>query len=92
MGDTNKLLNDKRKYLLLKNNLELIIVEMNKCIENLEIPSNKIGLLYSIDSVSIDKGKLSVIRQNLINKRNYLKYTVLEEVRKELKEINESMG
>ncbi len=92
MGDTNKLLNDKRKYLLLKNNLELIIGEMNKCIENLEIPSNKIGLLYSIDSVSIDKGKLSVIRQNLINKRNYLKYTVLEEVRKELKEINESMG
>lgn len=92
MGDTNKLLNDKRKYLLLKTNLELIIGEMNKCIENLEIPSNKIGLLYSIDSVSIDKGKLSVIRQNLINKRNYLKYTVLEEVRKELKEINESMG
>ena len=92
MGDTNKLLNDKRKYLLLKNNLELIIGEMNKCIENLEIPSNKIGLLYSIDSVYIDKGKLSVIRQNLINKRNYLKYTVLEEVRKELKEINESMG
>lgn len=92
MGDTNKLLNDKRKYLLLKNNLELVISEMNKCIENLEIPSNKIGLLYSIDSVSIDKGKLSVIRQNLINKRNYLKYTVLEEIRRELKEINESMG
>ncbi len=92
MGDKNKLLNDKRKYLLLKNNLELIIGEMNKCIENLEIPSNKIGLLYSIDSVSIDKGKLSSIRQNLINRRNYLKYTILEEVKKELKSINESMG
>ncbi len=92
MGDKNKLLNDKRKYLLLKNNLELIIGEMNKCIENLEIPSNKIGLLYSIDSVSIDKGKLSSIRQNLINRRDYLKYTILEEVKKELKSINESMG
>lgn len=92
MGDKNKLLNDKRKYLLLKNNLELIIGEMNKCIENLEIPSNKIGLLYSIDSVSIDKGKLSSMRQNLINRRDYLKYTILEEVKKELKSINESMG
>ena len=92
MGDKNKLLNDKRKYLLLKNNLELIIGEMNKCIENLEIPSNKIGLLYNIDSVSIDKGKLSSIRQNLINRRNYLKYTILEEVKRELKSINESMG
>lgn len=92
MGDKNKLLNDKRKYLLLKNNLELIIGEMNKCIENLEIPSNKIGLLYNIDSISIDKGKLSSIRQNLINRRNYLKYTILEEVKRELKSINESMG
>lgn len=95
MNDLNSMLSDKRKYKNLKSNINLIISELNKAIENLEIPSNKIGNSYNINSSSIDNGKISSVRQDLINRRNYLKNIVLVQINKEINELDnniESMG
>lgn len=95
MNDLNSMLSDKRKYKNLKSNINLIINELNKAIENLEIPSNKISNLYNINSSSIDNGKISSVRQDLINRRNYLKNIVLVQINKEINELDnniESMG
>ena len=95
MNDLNSMLSDKRKYKNLKSNINLIVSELNKAIENLEISSNKIGNSYSINSSSIDNGKISSVRQDLINRRNYLKNIVLVQINKEINELDnniESMG
>ena len=95
MNDLNSMLSDKRKYKNLKSNINLIISELNKAIENLEIPYNKISNLYNINSSSIDNGKISSVRQDLINRRNYLKNIVLVQINKEINELDnniESMG
>lgn len=95
MDDLSVMLSDKRKYKNLKSNINLIINELNKAIENLEIPSNKISNLYNINSSSIDNGKISFVRQDLINRRNYLKNIVLVQINKEINELDnniESMG
>lgn len=95
MDDLSVMLSNKRKYKNLKSNINLIIGELNNAIENLEIPSNKINNLYSIDSTSADNGKINSVRQDLIDRRNYLKNIVLVQINKEIRELNqniESMG
>lgn len=95
MDDLSVMLSNKRKYKNLKSNINLIIGELNNAIENLEIPSNKINNLYSIDSTSVDNGKINSVRQDLIDRRNYLKNIVLVQINKEIRELNqniESMG
>ena len=95
MDDISVMLSDQRKYRNLKSNINSIISNLNRAIENLETPSDRIDNYYSIDSISIDKGKLKELRQDLINRRNYLKNIVLVEISKELNELSnniESMG
>ena len=95
MDDLSVMLSNQRNYKNLSYNINLIINNLNDAIEKLEIPSDKIDNYYNIDSVSIDKGKLKSVRQNLINKRDYLKNIVLVEINRELNELNnniESMG
>lgn len=90
--DVSQLINDKRKYTDLKTNIEYIIKYLNSAIENLETPSSKIKDLYNIDSLSIDNGRINAIRQDLIEKRNYLNNVVLIELDQNVKKINESIG
>jgi len=91
MDDISVMLSDQRKYRNLKSNINSIISNLNSAIENLEIPSDKIDNYYNIDSMGIDKGKLKELRQDLINRRNYLKNIVLVEINKELKELSENI-
>lgn len=90
--DISKLVDDKRKLLDLKTNIENIVRYLNGAIENLETPSSRINDLYNIDSVSIDNGRINAIRQDLINRRNYLNNVVLIELDQNIKKINESIG
>lgn len=90
--DMSKLVDDKRKLLDLKTNIENIIRYLNETIESLETPSSRIKDLYNIDSASIDCGRINVIRQDLINRKNYLNNVVLIELDQNIKKINESMG
>lgn len=95
MDDLSIMLSNQRNYKNLSYNINLIINNLNSAIEKLEIPSDKIDNYYNIDSVSIDEGKLKTVRQNLINKRDYLRNIVLVEINRELNELNnniESMG
>lgn len=95
MDDISVMLSSQRKYRNLKSNINSIISNLNSAIENLETPSDRIDNYYNIDSISIDQGKLKSIRQDLINRRNYLKNIVLVEINKELNELSnsiESMG
>lgn len=95
MDDLSIMLSNQRNYKNLSYNINLIINNLNSAIEKLEIPSEKIDNYYNIDSVSIDEGKLKTVRQNLINKRDYLRNIVLVEIDRELNELNnniESMG
>lgn len=95
MDDLSIMLSNQRNYNNLSYNINLIINNLNSAIEKLEIPSEKIDNYYNIDSVSIDEGKLKTVRQNLINKRDYLRSIVLVEINRELDELNnniESMG
>lgn len=91
MDDISVMLSDQRKYRNLKSNINSIISNLNSAIENLETPSDKIDNYYNIDAMSIDKGKLKELRQDLINRRNYLKNIVLVEINKELKELSENI-
>lgn len=95
MDDVSVMLSNQRKYRNLKSNINSIISNLNSAIENLETPSDRIDNYYNIDSISVDKGKLKELRQDLINRRNYLKNIVLVEINKELNELSnniESMG
>lgn len=95
MDDISTMLNDKRKYQNLKYNINLIIEKLDSVIESLDTPSDKIDQLYNIDSISIDGSKLYSVRQNLINKKNYLKNIVLVEINNELNNLTngiEGMG
>ena len=95
MDDLNTMLSNQRKYRNLRYNVNCIINSLNNAIENLEIPSDKIDNYYNIDSISVDQGKLKELRQDLINRRNYLRNIVLYEINKELNELSnsiESMG
>ena len=95
MDDLSIMLSNQRKYKNLRSNINLVISNLNKAIENLEIPSDRIDNYYNIDSMSVDQGKLKVFRQDLINRRNYLKNIVLVEINKELNDLSnsiESMG
>ena len=91
MDDIDQILSSKKKYENLEKNVKLIIKNLDQAIEKLEIPTNKIKSFYNIDFVSVDEGKLSLIRQNLINKRDYLKNYILEELEGNLKEIKTSI-
>lgn len=90
--DMSKLVDDKIKLLDLKTNIENIIRYLNGAIESLKTPSSRINDLYNIDSTSIDSGIINTIRQDLINRRNYLNNVILIELDKNIKKINESMG
>ncbi len=95
MDDLSTMLSNQRKYKNLRSNINSIINSLNNAIENLETPSDRIDNYYSIDSISADQGKLKALRQDLINRRNYLKNIVLVEINKELNELSnsiESMG
>lgn len=91
MDNVDELLSNKRKYKNLKSNINSIINKLNNSIENLEIPSNRIKNIYTIDSLSIDVGKLNSVREDLIARRNYLKNNVLYKINEELKEIEEKL-
>lgn len=84
-----ELVADKRQYTLLKDDVENMINRLNNCIKYLETPANTIASAYTIDNVSVDKGNLKTIRQNLINKRNFLLNEVLVEINLKIKEISE---
>ena len=95
MDDVSVMLSDQRKYRNLRSNVNSIISNLNSAIESLETPSDRIDNYYNIDAIGIDKGKLKELRQDLINRRNYLKNIVLVEINKELNELSkniESMG
>lgn len=85
----DELVADKRQYTLLKDDVENMINKLNNCIKYLEIPANNIASAYTIDNIAIDKGNLKTIRQNLINKRNFLLNEVLVEINLKIKEISE---
>ena len=91
MDNVEELLTKKRKYENLKSNINSIINKLTSAIENLEIPANRIKNSYNIDSNSIDENKINGVRQNLINKKNYLVNTVLYAINKDLKEIKEKI-
>ena len=91
MDELVGMINDKTNYKNLKLNTEYIINYLNNCIENLEIPCSRIKSLYSINSMSVDNDKLNVVKQDLLNKRNYLKNVILVEINKKLNEISDSI-
>lgn len=91
MDNVDDLLSKKRKYKNLKTNIKTIIEKLESTIENLETPANKIKGLYNIDSISIDEGKLNFVRQNLIDRKNYLKNTILNSINKKINEIEDSI-
>lgn len=91
MDELSVMLNDKRNYKNLKINIEYIIKNLNSCIENLEVPCSRTKSLYNINSISADNDKLNIVKQNLINRRNYLKNVILVEINKELNEISDSI-
>jgi len=91
MDNVDELLRKKRIYANLKSNINSIISKLNNSIENLEIPSNRVRNVYTIDSASIDLGKINSVREDLITRRNYLKNNVLYKINKELKEIEQKL-
>lgn len=91
MEDISVMLSNQRKYRNLKLNINSIITNLNKAIESLEIPSDRIGNYYNIDNISIDKGKLKNLRQDLINKKNYLENVVLVEINNQLNELSNNI-
>lgn len=91
MTDLSLILKDKRNYKNLKSNIKTIINYLNNAIENLDVPSSRINSYYSVDSVGIDRGKINLVKQELIKKRNYLKNIVLVELNKELQEIEDNI-
>lgn len=91
MDDISVMLNKKANYENLKYNLDVIISNLNKSIESLETPSDTIDNYYNIDSISIDKGKLKELRQDLINRRYYLQNTVRVEIKKEIEKLSKNI-
>lgn len=87
MENIDELLNAKRRYEELKSNITVIIHKLSSVIEHLEIPSDEIKKVYNVDSISIEEGKLSSIRQNLINKKYNLKNYVLYSINQKLYEL-----
>jgi len=88
----DELLAMKRKYENLKVDVNNIISKLNRAIECLSVPAEKIKNAYIIDSVSVDNGKLNTVRQNLINKRDYLSNNVLYSIRREIEEISNEIN
>ena len=66
------LLSERRRYVTLRNNVNQIIQRLSVAITNLEIPGDEIKKLYNIDYISIDKGNINKIRENLITRKNNL--------------------
>lgn len=95
MKNIDELLNKQRRYNDLKSNITLMIEKLNSVIENLEVPSNEMKKVYNIDSIGIDEGKLSSIRQSIINKKYNLQNYVLYSINQELYQLEieiESVG
>lgn len=91
MDNIELILKDQRNYKDLRTNIKNIIKYLNNVIEYLDIPSNKIASYYNVDGVSIDRGQLSNIRDELTKKRNYLKNIVLIELNKEIDGLEDSI-
>ncbi len=91
MNDVSKILSDKKKYANLKYNVNLIINYLNNIIDALEVPSQKLKDIYTVDSKAIDDEETSSIRQDLISRKKYLENTILVEINKELKDIDNSI-
>ena len=91
MNDVSKILNDKKKYANLKYNVNQIINYLNNIIDALEVPSQKLKDIYTVDSKAIDDEETSSIRQDLISRKKYLENTILVEINKELKDIDNSI-
>lgn len=86
--DIDALVDQKRQYSVLKQNLLNAIGYLNTSIKKLEKPAELIKSSYTINGTSADGGNFKVIRQVLIDKRNTLN-TILDQIDKKIIDINE---
>ena len=89
MDGISGLLSERRRYVTLRNNVNQIIQKLNVAITNLDIPGDQIKNLYNIDYISIDKGNINKIRENLTTRRNNLKTTILNQINREIRRIDD---
>ena len=75
-----KLTNDKNMYQKLKDQVQLVIRNLENVILNLEGPSKNIGSAYSINGESADKGTLKKVFDSVETKKNYLKNKILPDL------------
>lgn len=90
--DINELIEKRRKYRNFRDRMYSLIDYLEAAITNLDTPSSKIDDYYNIDSTSIDDGKLSNVRENLINKTNFLKNTVMNRILSDINELDNEIG
>ncbi len=92
MSSVSSLISRRSRYRTLKSDINSIVSNLTSAIENLEIPAEKIKEFYTIDSISIDKGNINLIREELIDKRNFLKNIVINRIDREIQNINKQIA
>lgn len=90
--DINELIEKRRRYRNFRDRMYTLIDYLESAIANLDTPSSKIDDYYNIDSTSIDNGNLTIIRERLIDKKNFLKNTVMNKILNDIRELDNEIG
>ncbi|MEG1987459.1 MAG: hypothetical protein RR047_03235 [Bacilli bacterium] len=90
MALLDSLISNRNQIMALKEQVNLVLINLNQSISSVEPASNKIGTYFNIDATSADNGKL--LKNTLIAKRDHITNAVLPAIQGTIGSINQQIA
>ena len=91
MATSTELIQKRSEYYVFIEQLNNVVLNLKKAIDNLNTPINKIKENYSINNESGDKNKLSKIQQSLNNKYSTLTTVIIPSVNSQIENLSKAI-
>ncbi|MEG2283423.1 MAG: hypothetical protein RSB99_02210 [Bacilli bacterium] len=92
MALLDSLISNRNQIMALKEQVNLVLINLNQSISSVEPASNKIGTYFNIDATSADNGKLLNLKNTLIAKRDHITNAVLPAIQGTIGSINQQIA
>lgn len=87
MASLSELYSDLRRYRNLSSSVSQVISNLANSINSLEPASSNIASYYSIDEASADLRKITLVRNELVQKKNLLSSSVMSAIESKISRI-----
>ena len=92
MADIYSLKRDRNNYYDLKDKLYSIVSSYNSCIDSLNASISSLKNYYLVDGTIYDDGLLYSQIENLKERRNYIIYTIIPAIDRDIYKINREIN